>query len=514
MIELHPEKKMPLYEQLYNALAQDIRSGALQPGKALPGRRTMAAQLGISTNTVDTAYQMLAAEGLAVTRPRSGFFVQETGGMLHTRPQHSVVPAPKATPKNTVSNQDDILYDLSTGSIDTSLFPARSWGRIQKELMYQRPELLQRGDMQGDENLRAQIAAYLGEYRGVDCTADQVVVGAGVEYLLGCLAHLFAGSTAAVENPGYSRTRAVLENNGIPCVPVEIDESGLPIRALEQSGANLCYVTPSHHFPTGVTMPAPRRAQLLAWAAAKPGRFILEDDYDSEFRFATRPLPSLQGMSGANGPVVYLTTFSKSLAPGMRIACMVLPQGLLERYQSDFSMYANTVSRYEQQTLCEFMANGYFARHIARMRLTYKRRMEAFAAALPQCKPPVCYNGDITTTGQLHALEAEFPTLSGIMIGRGIIADPALFRKALGGPAATKAELRGYLDDLYHGYTELFGSAGCAISRMKGHWFYLIHCFADSEKLEKQLKKLREPWEYEVVVNQIFTLPLVKQISI
>ena len=174
----------------------------------------------------------------------------------------------------------------------------------------------------------------------------------------------------------------VLENNGIPCVPVEIDESGLPIHALEQSGANLCYVTPSHHFPTGVTMPAPRRAQLLAWAAAKPGRFILEDDYDSEFRFATRPLPSLQGMSGANGPVVYLTTFSKSLAPGMRIACMVLPQGLLERYQSDFSMYANTVSRYEQQTLCEFMANGYFARHIARMRLTYKRRMEAFAAAL------------------------------------------------------------------------------------------------------------------------------------
>ena len=394
MIELHPEKKMPLYEQLYNALAQDIRSGALQPGKALPGRRTMAAQLGISTNTVDTAYQMLAAEGLAVTRPRSGFFVQETGGMLHTRPQHSVVPAPKATPKNTVSNQDDILYDLSTGSIDTSLFPARSWGRIQKELMYQRPELLQRGDMQGDENLRAQIAAYLGEYRGVDCTADQVVVGAGVEYLLGCLAHLFAGSTAAVENPGYSRTRAVLENNGIPCVPVEIDESGLPIRALEQSGANLCYVTPSHHFPTGVTMPAPRRAQLLGWAAAKPGRFILEDDYDSEFRFATRPLPSLQGMSGANGPVVYLTTFSKSLAPGMRIACMVLPQGLLERYQSDFSMYANTVSRYEQQTLCEFMANGYFARHIARMRLTYKRRMEAFAAALHAGLDP-----DLTLTG-------------------------------------------------------------------------------------------------------------------
>ena len=133
----------------------------------------------------------------------------------------------------------------------------------------------------------------------------------------------------------------------------------------------------------------------------------------------------------------------------------------------------------------------------------------AFAAALPRCTMPVCYNGDVTTAAQLHALEKEFPALSGIMVGRGLIADPALFRKARGGAPATKEELRGYLTDLYHGYTELFGSAGCAISRMKGHWFYLIHCFAGAEKLEKQLKKLREPWEYEVVVNQLFTLPLL-----
>ena len=144
------------------------------------------------------------------------------------------------------------------------------------------------------------------------------------------------------------------------------------------------------------------------------------------------------------------------------------------------------------------------------MRQLYRGQADraAFAKALPECKMPVCYNGDITTPEQLHALEAEFPSLSAVMVGRGIIADPALLRRTLGGPAASKAELRGYLDDLYHGYTELFGSAGCAISRMKGHWFYLIHRFEGSEKLEKQLKKLREPWEYEVVVNQIFTLPL------
>ena len=134
---------------------------------------------------------------------------------------------------------------------------------------------------------------------------------------------------------------------------------------------------------------------------------------------------------------------------------------------------------------------------------------EAFAKALPECRMPVCYNGDLTTVEQLRALEADFPTVQSLMVGRGIIADPALFRQALGGPAATKEELRGYLDDLYHGYTALFGSAGCAISRMKGHWFYLIHRFDGSERLEKQLRKLREPWEYETVVNQIFTLPLL-----
>ena len=134
---------------------------------------------------------------------------------------------------------------------------------------------------------------------------------------------------------------------------------------------------------------------------------------------------------------------------------------------------------------------------------------EAFAKALPECRMPVCYNGDLTTVEQLRALEADFPTVQSLMVGRGIIADPALFRQALGGPAATKEELRGYLDDLYHGYTALFGSAGCAISRMKGHWFYLIHRFEGSERLEKQLRKLREPWEYETVVNQIFTLPLL-----
>lgn len=392
MIELEPQEKTPLYEQLYAALADEIRSGQRAPGTALPGRRTMAAQLGVSINTVDAAYQMLVAEGLAEARPRSGFYVQKTYGMLHSR-----APRPASVPKVCPAPAaEGPRYDLSTGSVDTDLFPARSWGRIQKELLYQRPELLQRGEMQGDEGLRIQIAQYLSAYRGVECTPEQIVVGAGIEYLLGCLAHLFTGATAAVENPGYSRTRAVLQNSAIPCTLVDIDQGGLSAQALEASGANLCYLTPSHHFPTGVTMPAPRRAQILAWAAARPGRYILEDDYDSEFRFDTRPLPSLQGMAGPDGPVVYLTTFSKSLAPGIRIACMVLPRSLLARYRQDFAVYANTVGRFDQQTLAQFMAGGYFTRHLARMRLVYKRRMEAFATALRRELPGV-------TLGSVHS---------------------------------------------------------------------------------------------------------------
>ena len=384
MITLHPESRTPLYEQLYRALAADIQSGVLPPGKPLPGRRSMAAQLGVSVNTVDTAYQMLAAEGLAESRPRSGFYVQETGGMLQSGAPRPVSPAPAPAAPAAPAYR----YDLSTTGIDTALFPARSWGRIQRDLLYNSPQLLQRGEAQGDAELRAAIADYLGDFRGVRCTPEQIVVGAGIEYLLGCLAHLFAGGTAAVENPGYSRARAVLQNSGIPCLPADIDKSGLSVASLTRTGANLCYITPSHHFPTGVTMPAPRRAQLLAWAREQPGRYILEDDYDSEFRFDIRPLPSLQGMAGPDGPVVYLTTFSKSLAPGIRIACMVLPGPLLARYRQDFALYSNTVSRFEQQTLCRFMTGGYFARHLARMRLTYKKRMEHLTAALTAALGP------------------------------------------------------------------------------------------------------------------------------
>ena len=368
--------EVPLYEQIYSHLTQQIITGKLPKESKMPGRRSLASALGVSVSTIDTVYQMMTAEGYLESRPRSGYYVQDSAGLFHSdndiQEKESV----------TITANNKWKYDLSTSSIDVSLFPFRTWGRIQKELLYGDPELLQPGDRQGEPELRRVLAEYLAAYRGVHCRPEQIVIGAGTEYLISLLPKLTGGCVAAVENPGYRRTRLIFENNGVSCRMVSVDQNGLSVAELEKTDAALCYVTPSHQFPTGVTMPVSRRGELLRWAAAMPGRYILEDDYDSEFRFDMRPLPSLQGMAGPDGPVIYLTTFSKSLAPGIRIACMVLPMNLMSRYRLLYGGYSGTVGRFEQHTLCRFIEEGHFSRHLARIRKTYRSRMELLSAEM------------------------------------------------------------------------------------------------------------------------------------
>ena len=392
---LDPASAVPLYEQLYRSLAAEMRAGTLTAGTRMPGKRRLAAELSISVNTVDTAYQMLAAEGYLTARERSGFTVQEYLAL----PQGVQPPAAPSAPvaAHPAAAAPPVQFDLSTRGVDPGLFPFRTWARLQKELLYSAPELLTPGDARGDAALRQALAEYLAEYRGVQCDPEQLVVGAGLEYLLGLLAPLLPGP-AAVETPGYPRALQVLQNNGVHCCCLPVDEDGLSVEALNRSDAAVCYVTPSHQFPTGVTMPAGRRAELLHWAAHRPGgRYIIEDDYDSEFRFDTRPLPSLQGMAGADGPVVYLSTCSRSLAPSIRIAYMVLPEHLLPAWRKKYRLYSGTVSRFEQQTLARFITEGYFTRHLARERVAYKARRDALAAALNTAFAP----GELTLAG-LH----------------------------------------------------------------------------------------------------------------
>ena len=230
---LNADSSRPLYEQIYGALSARIRSGELRPGDRLPGKRSLAGQLGVAVNTVDTAYQMLVAEGYLEARPKSGFFVLEYTELLLPGEEKPISPE-KQPPR-----PEKPRFDLTTGSVDTALFPFRTWGRIQKEVLYANPELLSHGHRQGDEDLRQAIAEYLHAYRGVVCGPEQIVVGAGVEYLLGLLAQLLRGGTAAIENPGYDRSRAILENNGVVCRCVGIDGSGLSLEELERSEANL-----------------------------------------------------------------------------------------------------------------------------------------------------------------------------------------------------------------------------------------------------------------------------------
>lgn len=377
----------PLYAQLYAALVEELRSGRMRAGERLPSKRALAAHLQVSLNTVDAAYQMLVSEGYLEARPRSGYFA------CPPEPMTPPPPRPAAPPTAAPARDGDaVRYDLTTRSVDTAFFPFKTWAKLSREVLSGGAALLNHGEQGGDGCLRRAVARYLHEFRGVRCDASQVFLGAGTEYLLGLLAPLLSGAVA-VEDPGYPKTADVLQNSGATISHLPVDDRGLSVEALRHSGCTAAYVTPSHQFPTGVTMPVGRRAELLRWACEEEGRYIIEDDYDSEFRFDGRPIPAMQGLD-EHGHVIYLSTFSRSLAPSMRIAYMVLPQGLLARFRARYGAYASTVSRFEQHTLARFLDDGHFARHLNRVRSVYRARKDALTEALlrelPRDRVEIC----------------------------------------------------------------------------------------------------------------------------
>ena len=372
--------KLPLYEQLYRRFAADIREGNLKAGERLPSKRALCAHLGVSMVTVETAYSMLLSEGYIRSRPRSGYFVSDFVTLEAPAPGRPLPAAP--APEEIAAGKHADAPDFSTASVDVSLFPYASWARLYREAVCNHPELLQRGARQGDLALRQALCAFLSEYRGVVCAPEQIVVGAGLEYLFGLLLELMPPDTVfGAEDPGYAGFRHAVRAAGRPLRMLPLDAGGLSVPALEHSDATVAFITPSHQFPLGLTMPADRRSRLLRWAAGAPERWLVEDDYDSEFRYLSRPLPALQGMDGG-ARVVYLGTFSRSLAPAIRAAYMVLPPALLERYRALPGHGMSTVSRYEQHVLSRFLAEGFYARYLRRVGNLYRRRREALLAAL------------------------------------------------------------------------------------------------------------------------------------
>lgn len=367
--------KEPLYEQLYRFLRQEIESGRISAGERLPSKRKLASDAKLSVVTVETAYSQLVAEGYLRSEDRRGFFVQQAA----SRPEQTP-PLPALFPP--ASAQPTYRYDFATNAVDAEFFPFSTWAKLTREVLSSRDSaLLSAAHPQGVLELRQAIVSHLYHFRGIQVQPEQIVVGAGSEYLTSLLVQLLGREGGyAVEDPGYQKTEQILTHSGAKVLPISVDEQGLRVDLLEQSGARVVHVTPSHHFPLSLVMPISRRRALLEWAAASPDRYIIEDDYDSEFRFSGRPIPALQGLDRRER-VIYLNTFTKSLAPSMRISYMVLPAQLARKYQREFFFYSSTVPSFEQYTLAMFMERGHLERHIWRTRKKYKARKDALLAA-------------------------------------------------------------------------------------------------------------------------------------
>ena len=430
-----------LYEFLYQSIREDIARGRIPCGTKLPSKRNLAQHLDIGVATVTAAYDQLITEGFVRTEQRRGYFVEDVSefrckpvntqikssncedgkgywrrmrcagcgsrrhgaqdarfddasagrSSRHRGTARSSADTASATPAaetpHAIERARDPEYfvDLKANRTSVSLFPATVWGRYMREaLSLPSDNLLRSIPFNGLPELRRAIASYLRRTRGMDVSPDCIIIGAGSEYLYGRLLQMLGPTTTfAMENPGYRKFAAISKAFGNPWRPVPIDESGLLVDELEESGADVVHVSPANHFPTGIVMPIKRRLELFEWANRARKRYIIEDDYDSEFRYSGRLIMPLFA-DDASDKVIYLNAFSKTMVPSLRISYMVLPPKLLARYVDTMSFYSCTVSSFEQYALARFIDEGHLERHINRTRNFYRRQREAVLREIAQ----------------------------------------------------------------------------------------------------------------------------------
>ena len=368
--ELKKAPGLPLYESLYRCIREDILSGKLPIGEKLPSKRALADHLEVSKVTVEGAYAQLLAEGYIRSVEKVGFFVEAVQ-------RNPVTPLPAAEKPAAPQSMLDLTANSCTD------FPFSVWSRLQREVMLDlKEQLLQHIPNQGIEELRRAIAAHLAQFRGMRVSPDNILVGAGTDFLYNLLIQLLGRDKLyALEEPGYDKIRRIYTAGGVRCTCVPVDAWGVSPAALRD--ARVLHISPSHHFPTGLVTPLSRRRELLEWAG-EGDRYIIEDDYDSEFRFHARPVPSLQSLD-TQGRVIYMNTFSKTLAPSIRISYMVLPERLMARFRQELGFYSCTVPSFEQYTLARFLSRGHFEKHINRMRKAYKARRNRLIEILRRC---------------------------------------------------------------------------------------------------------------------------------
>ncbi|MFE8696171.1 PLP-dependent aminotransferase family protein [Cytobacillus sp. FJAT-53684] len=381
MLEITPkldnQSGKPLYVQLYEYIKEEIKVGNISPDAKLPSKRRLATHLSLSQNTIEAAYEQLIAEGYIQSIPRKGYYVCKL--------DQDLVDSFSQLSANFIKEKQyhdtDCLYDFSQTGVDTRSFPFGILRKLTNELLRsESDQLLRLGHPQGDYDFRKAIAKYLYESRGASCSPSQIIIGAGTQYLIRLLFQLLQGGIFAVEDPGYHRRHVAFEKwERVKMIP--LDEDGMIVSRLEESGANAAFVTPSHQFPCGMIMPISRRMQLLHWANKSEGRYIIEDDYDSEFRYSGKPIPALQGLD-TNEKVVYMGTFSKAFLPSLRVSYMVLPKPLIDIYQNEYFFYAQTVSRMDQALLRRFLEEGYWEKHISKMRVTYHKKRDVLVTEI------------------------------------------------------------------------------------------------------------------------------------
>lgn len=359
---------IPLYEALYRCIRGDILSGALAPGEKLPSKRALAQNLEVSKITVETAYGQLLSEGYIRSAERQGYFV-EAG----ERP----APAPERPPAPPAPESAPPLLDL-TGD-GTVQFPFSVWARLQREVMLDYGEqLLLPLPNRGVPELRLAISEHLAGFRGMQVDPECILIGAGTDFLYNLLIQLLGRDLIyAVEEPGYSKIRRIYASGGVEVISAPMDASGVLPDVFDR--ADVLHFSPSHHFPSGLVTPVGRRMALLE----KKRGWIIEDDYDSEFRLNAHPMPTMQTLDPSR--VIYMNTFSRTLAPSIRISYMVLPPKLMEQFQQRLGFYSCTVPSFEQYTLARFLSRGYFEKHINRMRKFYRSQRNALVSALEEC---------------------------------------------------------------------------------------------------------------------------------
>lgn len=371
-----------LYEYLYKCIKNDILQGNISAGEKLPSKRTFAKNLGISVITVENAYEQLIAEGYIYSIPKKGFYVTDLKKEVETEKKtvtKEMVPI--------TGGESGYFADFTSNQTQSELFPFTVWTRMIREVLGENQiQLMTNPPCGGIYPLREAIAKYLKEFRGMTVLPEQIIIGAGTEYLYGLLIQLLGTDKIyAVENPGYRKIAKIYRSWKVACEYIDMDEEGVQIGELQRKRVDILHISPSHHYPTGIVMPVSRRYELLGWAAKSNSHYIIEDDYDSELRLGGQPIPTMQSID-VSDRVIYMNTFTKTLASTVRISYMILPPPLLEQFYERLSFYSCSVSNFEQYTLGKFIEEGFFEKHINRLRNHYHKKRDILLGAIRESR--------------------------------------------------------------------------------------------------------------------------------